>query len=85
MYILALTSPLFTKYTIHNACRHIPYGQKFAKSAHERCVVYAISANFDADRRKKTDNFKNRIRFRCTAVVKLSCLRLSGTDIGTQQ
>ncbi len=30
-----------------------PYGQKFSKLAQDRRVFYAISANFDLDRRKK--------------------------------
>ncbi len=42
--------------------KSLPYGQKFSKSAHHRRVFYAISADFDADKRKKRqfyDNFKN--------------------------
>ncbi len=65
-----------------------PYGHKFPKSAHDCRVFYVISADFDTDRRKNRqlyNNFKNRIRFRYKTVVKSPCLRLSGTDIGTQQ
>ncbi len=50
-----------------------PYGQTFSKSAHDYHIFYAISADFDANRRK-TNNFKNFIGFCCTVVIKLSCL-----------
>ncbi len=51
-----------------------PYGQKFSKSAHDRRVFYAISANFDADRRKKMTILK--IVYDCVIQQsKLACLR----------
>ncbi len=37
------------------------------------------------NKRQFYDNFLNRIRFSCTIVAKLSCLRLSGTNISTRQ
>ncbi len=33
----------------------LPNGQKFPKSAHGCCVFYAISADFDANRRKNNN------------------------------
>ncbi len=39
-------------YSMSQNMKKSPYGQKFPKSARDCRVPYAISANFDADKRK---------------------------------
>ncbi len=63
----------------------LPLWAKIFEIGTRHRIFYVISANFDANRRKIKDNFKNRIRFRYMTLVKLSRLHLSGTDIGTRQ